>query len=269
MQERIITALILFAIIVGIVFFIPTLFVPLVAIVLGIATWEWCRISTIRRPHSYLVAIATIALWISACFYPAIFTTLLVLSALHYIYTLTLIYQYEKVSNYRINQQYLMVIGPVLLSALAASLVYIFHTTPDTPTTEDAMSLIFILMIIAAADSGAYFVGRFFGKHKLVPRVSPKKTIEGLIGGMVSVIIIVLLFDFMVEGWYLSTIQLTVIALITAAFSVVGDLFISIIKRQNNIKDASQILPGHGGILDRIDGLLAGIPTFYLLHQFI
>lgn len=269
MKERIITALIMIIVVVGIVFFLPLLFTPLIAIVLGISVWEWCRISQIRRPNSYWVAAATIILWVAATLSPAILTALLVLSVLHYAYAVRLIFHYEKVQSYRINKTYLMACGPIILAALAASLIYIFNLSSGQSTTEDALSLTFIIMVIAAADSGAYFVGRFLGKHKLCPRVSPKKTIEGLIGGLVSVVLVVIGFGFMVEGWFLSFGQLLFIALVTALFSVVGDLFVSIIKRQNQIKDASQILPGHGGFLDRIDGLLAGIPVFYLLQQMI
>lgn len=269
MKERIITALIMIAIVVGIVFFLPFLFTPLIAVVLGISTWEWCRISHIRRPTSYFVAAATIILWVAAALSPTLLTVLLILSVIHYIYAIRLIFHYEKVQSYRINRHYLMVCGPVVLAALAASLVYIFNYSAEQTSIDDALSLTFIIMVIAAADSGAYFVGRFLGKHKLCPRVSPKKTIEGLIGGLVSVLLVVIFFGFMVEGWFLSFPQLLFISLTTALFSVIGDLFISIIKRQNHIKDASQILPGHGGFLDRIDGLLAGIPVFYLLQQLI
>ncbi|MBS9777938.1 MAG: phosphatidate cytidylyltransferase [Gammaproteobacteria bacterium] len=269
MKERIITALVLMALITTVVFFIPSLFIPLVAVVLAISIWEWCKISIIRRPMSYFVAAAAILLWIAACCYPSVLNVLLIISMLHYIYTVRLIYQYETIHNNSIRRTYLTIVGPFLLASLAAVLVYIFHPTEETPSVEEAMSLIYIVLLIAAADSGAYFIGRFFGKKKMAPRVSPKKTIEGLMGGIVSALIIAFSCQFMIEGLFLSSIQIFFIALITVLFSVIGDLFISIIKRQNNIKDSSQILPGHGGILDRIDGLLAGIPIFYLLQQFV
>lgn len=268
MQERIITAAILIAIIVGIVFFLPVLFTPVIAIMLGISIWEWCRIAQIRRPMSYYVAAATIILWLAASIYPAVLSLLLLLSALHYIYAIRLIRHYEQIRNFRIPQSYLRLVGPVLLAALAASMVYIFNYRIGADS-EDAMTLTYIIMLVAAADSGAYFIGRFFGKHQLAPRVSPKKTWEGLIGGFISVLIVVAAFHFMLDGWYLSLGQILLISIVAALYSVIGDLFISIIKRQNGIKDASQILPGHGGVLDRIDGLLAAIPVFYFLQQII
>ncbi len=270
MKERIITALIMLAVIAGILFFAPSLFTPLVAVVLGIATWEWCRICQFRQINAYGVAIATVALWVIASVYPAVLTALLILSALHYLYAIRLIVNYERIDNYRIHRYHLRWFGPVLLSALAASFLYLFHPSGSLmSSSEDAQSLLFIIMVIAGADSGAYFVGRAMGRHKLAPRVSPKKTIEGLIGGLVAVTLVVAVFGFMVEGWYLGFWQLLFISVVAALFSVIGDLFISIIKRQNGIKDTSQILPGHGGILDRVDGLLAGVPVFYLLEQFL
>lgn len=268
MKERIVTALIMIAVVVGIIFFIPALFTPMIAVVLGIATWEWCRIGKIRRINGYGVAIATVALWIIASLYPAVMMVLLTLSVLHYLYAIYLIIRYETIDSYRIHRYHLRWCGPVILSALAGSLLYIFNQSEDYGI-DDALSLTFIIMVIAAADSGAYFIGRLLGKHKLSPRVSPKKTIEGLVGGLLTVTLVVAVFGFMVSSWYLSFWQLLFISLMAAVFSVIGDLFISIIKRQNDIKDASHILPGHGGILDRIDGLLAGVPAFYLLQQII
>lgn len=268
MQERIITAAILIAVLICIVFFLPALFTSLITVTLGIATWEWCRIAKIPRPINYYVAAAAIILWILATLFPDVLNVLLVVSALHYLYAIRLIHHYEKIRDFRIPQSYLRIIGPIILSALAASMVYIFNYTSGA-NNEDAMTLSYIILIIAAADSGAYFIGRFFGKHKLAPRVSPKKTIEGLIGGFISVLIVVAIGHVMLAGWYLSVGQILFISVVTACYSVIGDLFISIIKRQNQVKDASQILPGHGGVLDRIDGLLAGIPIFYLLQQII
>ncbi|PID65678.1 MAG: hypothetical protein CR975_06110 [Gammaproteobacteria bacterium] len=268
MKERITTALVMIAIVIGVIFFVPILFAPLVAVVLGVSIWEWCRIAQLRQSNSYLVAGATIILWVLATNFPLVLSLLLVLSIAHYVYAVHLIRQYEKIDNYRIHRGYLRVSGPVILSAMAATLIYIFDYSLDVPGGEDPLTLLFVILVIAVADSAAYFAGRFFGKHKLAPRVSPNKTIEGLIGGFLGVIVFVCLAQSMVEGWYLPLPKLLLIALVAAAASVIGDLFVSIVKRQNHIKDTSQILPGHGGVLDRIDGQLAGIPVFYLLQQF-
>ncbi|PIE46180.1 MAG: hypothetical protein CSA45_00455 [Gammaproteobacteria bacterium] len=279
MKERIVTALIMIAVVLGIIFYLPILFNPLVAIILGVATWEWSRMCQLRRINSYLMTAATILLWVISTYYSFVFNVLLIIALLNYLYTIHFIWQYERVRQYRIHRTYLRVCGPIILAALASTLLYVFNFNPGQEIAspedvaslrlEDAMSLTFIVMVIAAADTGAYFVGRLSGKHQLSPKASPNKTIEGLIGGLLAVVLIVSLFGWMVEGWYLAYWQLLIISLIAAIFSVVGDLFISVIKRQNHLKDSSQILPGHGGILDRIDGMMAGIPVFYLMQQYL
>ena len=116
---------------------------------------------------------------------------------------------------------------------------------------------------MVAADIGAYFSGRRFGRVKLAPSISPGKTVEGFFGGLAFVALIyipVLFYLFSADA--ASLLLLTV--LVTAVVSVGGDLFESKLKRHVGLKDSSQILPGHGGILDRIDSILAGVNFFAL-----
>ncbi len=115
-----------------------------------------------------------------------------------------------------------------------------------------------------AADSGAYFVGRKYGRHKLSPRISPNKTIEGMFGGMAAGLVVALAFAPMAGA---SLSQLPAVALVTVVavgFSVVGDLFESLLKRHVGVKDSGTLIPGHGGVLDRIDGVIAALPVFAL-----
>ena len=124
-----------------------------------------------------------------------------------------------------------------------------------------ALWILFFLTIIWSADIGAYFSGKRFGKNKLAPNVSPGKTVEGVIGGLfaVSVLsIVVALNSVLADVWLL----VLLLCLVTAIISVGGDLYESQLKRQAGIKDSGNILPGHGGILDRIDSVLAGLPFF-------
>lgn len=115
--------------------------------------------------------------------------------------------------------------------------------------------------LLWTSDTGAYLSGRFFGKHKLFERISPKKTWEGSIGGgLLSIAVAYVISMFYIE---LSTINWIVIALITVIFGGLGDLVESMLKRSLNIKDSGNILPGHGGILDRFDGLLLSVPFIY------
>jgi|GEM_PF-807115 len=128
---------------------------------------------------------------------------------------------------------------------------------------RDGPALLFLLFwIVAAADIGAYFFGKTLGKHKLLPRVSPGKTIEGLFGGLLSAGIAASLGVALV-GWVWP--QAVALGLAVGAISVLGDLTVSLFKRNASLKDSGKILPGHGGILDRIDGVIAALPMYVAL----
>lgn len=141
---------------------------------------------------------------------------------------------------------------------------------------DDQLGLFFVMlaMVIAwLADSGAYFVGTFFGKHKLCPKISPKKTVEGLIGGIVCSVGSALFTTWIFEQIYpdhtikINYIHVLIFALIGSLLSVVGDLFASVIKRQHGVKDFGKVFPGHGGMMDRFDSLLLVFPLVYLLTK--
>jgi len=119
-----------------------------------------------------------------------------------------------------------------------------------------------LFLLVAAADVGAFFSGRAFGRHKLAVKVSPGKTWEGVAGGLLVVAAVAAL----AAVWFETGMAITVAgAVIVAAFSVLGDLTISMLKRAAGLKDSGSIFPGHGGVLDRIDSLLAALPLFILI----
>ncbi|ABI57202.1 phosphatidate cytidylyltransferase [Alkalilimnicola ehrlichii MLHE-1] len=122
----------------------------------------------------------------------------------------------------------------------------------------------FLFVLVWGADTGAYFAGRSLGRHKLAPRVSPGKTWEGVAGGLLAAVVagLVLSMVFAVPGPGAGLLVLLI--LVTVALSVVGDLFESLLKRQRGVKDSGTLLPGHGGILDRIDSLTAAAPLLAL-----
>jgi phosphatidate cytidylyltransferase len=133
-------------------------------------------------------------------------------------------------------------------------------------TREAGLTYIFYsLFMIWATDSGAYFIGKAFGKRKLWPEISPNKTIEGSIGGVVCALIIAILFSLFTDI-NATFLQLLIITMILSVFGQIGDLVESALKRHYNVKDSGHLLPGHGGILDRFDSLLFVWPLLSFLH---
>ena len=126
---------------------------------------------------------------------------------------------------------------------------------------------IFLIFIGAfATDTCAYFVGVLFGKHKLCPKVSPKKTIEGAIGGEVGTVLLMLAFGYVVSkinNVEVNYLYLTILGVLSGLFSQLGDLTASIIKRQYDVKDYGHVLPGHGGVMDRLDSIILMAPLVY------
>ena len=124
--------------------------------------------------------------------------------------------------------------------------------------------LLLVLMVIWAADSGAYFVGRKLGRRKLSPRISPNKTVEGLLGGAAAGLLVAVVGAPLAGATLAQLPAVALVALFTVGFSVVGDLYESLLKRHVGAKDSGDLIPGHGGLLDRLDSVFAALPVFAL-----
>jgi phosphatidate cytidylyltransferase len=137
-----------------------------------------------------------------------------------------------------------------------------------------AFLLTFTLAVVVWSDAGAYFAGRAYGKHKLAPRISPSKSVEGAIGGVIGGTLCGLVFKGLFELWWphlsdvLGWVAVTVFGIILSGAAIVGDLVESLLKRDAQVKDAGAMLPGMGGVLDRIDSPLIAIPVMYYLMLF-
>lgn len=157
------------------------------------------------------------------------------------------------------------------IAFMLLSIIYIglgFHYFYETRDAENGLTLIFYsLFIIWATDSGAYFVGKSLGKRKLWPEISPNKTVEGSIGGVVCAIVVAILFGLLTDLGE-SILQITLITIVLSVFGQIGDLAESAFKRHYGVKDSGKLLPGHGGVLDRFDSLLFVWPLLHLL-QFV
>ena len=147
---------------------------------------------------------------------------------------------------------FLILIPPVL------ALVYIHQST------DGAHWLLYSLVIVWIADSGAYFSGRRYGKTKLAVKISPGKTVEGLYGAVMATTIYTFMAALFFELDVMQTVILLIIGFFATLISVAGDLYISLLKRERGVKDSGSILPGHGGVLDRIDSITSSAPFFAL-----
>jgi phosphatidate cytidylyltransferase len=124
--------------------------------------------------------------------------------------------------------------------------------------------LLTALAAVWAADTGAYFSGRYLGRHKLAPRISPNKTLEGLLGGVVAGTLVAMGFAHLAGAPPADLPKVAAVAAVAILFSVVGDLYESLLKRHAGKKDSGTLIPGHGGVLDRVDAVLAALPAFAL-----
>jgi len=152
--------------------------------------------------------------------------------------------------------------GFVLIATAYISMGFYFLITLRL---EGLDYLLFILLVIWATDTGAYFAGRYFGNRKLWPDISPNKTIEGAIGGIIVAILTGTIFHF-VHPFDYQIVTLIVIIILISIVGQIGDLVASAYKRHFQIKDSGHILPGHGGILDRLDSLIFVAPLLYVIH---
>ncbi|MGN0650102.1 MAG: phosphatidate cytidylyltransferase [Oscillospiraceae bacterium] len=157
----------------------------------------------------------------------------------------------------------------IALSFSLSSLILLRYYYPDGKL--GVFLILFTLFSAWFGDSGAYFVGTFLGKHKLCPNVSPKKTVEGLIGGVVTVGIVTVITCIIYNAIAMYKVELFVmvpVSMVASLVGVLGDLSASVIKREFDVKDFGNIMPGHGGVIDRFDSVFFVAPVVYFLFTF-
>jgi len=255
LKQRIITAVLLLPILLG-ALFVPNplywqLLMVLVAL-LGLKEWlNFCQFNKpILRATAYLLLLS-LGFVLYAGYVPLLIVVLVSVLLWWCLITVTF---FDK-PTFLMAPMVKLLIGVWLL----ASNCWLLTQLKYLPAGYTWILLFF--MTIWCADIGAYFVGRRFGKHKLAPSVSPGKTVEGMLGGLAFVVLVLtpILFYFFDAS---EVVVLLPAIVVTAVLSVAGDLYESKLKRLAGLKDSSQILPGHGGILDRIDSVLSGLPYF-------
>ncbi len=266
LKTRIITALILAPIAIGGIFFLPPLgFSLFTGAIITIGAWEWANMSGMVAP----VARIAYALVVAAVLYallnvPAV--AVLWLALVWWVLCFLLVRSYPTGAGRWGSVPARAVMGLLVLVPAWVGLNHI--RTGDFQFGDSSNSLLVILYVFCVvwvADIGAYFAGRAFGKAKLAPRVSPGKSWAGVWGGLAAVAVFAVIISALASATITQSLLLVIASLVTGAVSVVGDLLESMLKRFHGIKDSSQLLPGHGGIMDRIDSLTAAIPVFALI----
>lgn len=280
LKERLLSAVIMIAVVLCALFWLPPLlFTVALAAIVVIGMWEWAQFAGFKRPIARaLVAFITIGLLIFPIFAAtdAIkagrFLTdetipLLFAACIWWGIALILVLTYPNsaaIWSKSVSAKFVfgfLTLIPFLIATLALRF-YHYNSSPYQGT----LLLLYVFLLVWAADSGAYFFGRAFGKHKLAPKVSPGKSWEGAIGGLFTAGVIAFLFlQFAPQNVFGKSLALTpfiLLSVATVAISILGDLTESMFKRQAGIKDSSNLIPGHGGVLDRIDSLTAAVPFF-------
>ncbi len=260
LKTRVITAVVLALGFLLVLFFLNNtnfkLFLGLVAILCG---WEWAAISGIRQmqykiAYSVLFPLLLQLLFISG---PLLKMVLLIAFFWWLIVSLILyIIPVAAVLEGGISRFYLIA-GPITVVPALLSAEYLRNSVIGSPWL-----LLYALAIVWAMDIGAYFSGKRWGKNKLAPRISPGKTIEGVIGGLLFTLFLCLTILFVRSGNIPSSVLLFIATIFAGGLSVMGDLFESRAKRMSGLKDSGNILPGHGGILDRLDSAFTALPLF-------
>ncbi len=277
LKQRVLTASVLAPLAVAGTFFLPLpLFVFSVMLIALLGHWEWRKfVSTPFRVFN-MIAPACILIG-SLLIFPLVQhgfegpvswgSAIVLMGALWWVGVFFMLVKFPKGTEWWKNSPLLQQVFSVFtLLPFLWSVIFLRAYNYDAEPFMGAKLVLLVCLLVWAADTGAYFVGKRFGKRKMAPFVSPNKTVEGLIGGLFSSVGVSFVAAFFFSVHFSSVFMLPLIALITSFASVLGDLVESMFKRVAGVKDSGSILPGHGGVLDRIDSLTAAFPVFSVLY---
>jgi len=259
LKLRILTALLLIPLVlVGIFYSSPIGMMIISGIIFLMAAWEWAALIGFTKTHQRIFYLQALLVFFALLFFTH-HVFILITATFIWLALLYFVIRYDQFAKLWKQPGWKAALGICLLG----SSWYGVNIIANLP--EGRFYLLFMLLFIWGADIGAYFVGRAWGKHKLAPLISPGKSIEGVIGGSIAAVFIAAIAGYFFEPTEgLGYINLLVLALVTSLVSVLGDLTESMLKRQAGVKDSGRLLPGHGGLLDRIDSLISVAPIFAL-----
>ena len=270
LRTRLISAAILIPLVVyGVLYLSTDVFQLILAVILLAGLWEWGRLSLLPDPLTRLAYLLVVAGLFSLCYLAgleAIAWPVLLVACLWWLCALFWLTRPQLCAGHSRVCTFVKLAAGVLVSVPAWLALVLIHAAAD-----DGPQLVLILLIMVwLADSGAYFAGRYLGRHKLAPVVSPGKTWEGVYGGLLASVLFAAAIAWLwLDATLPWTIKFMLATLLAMMFSVVGDLLVSLLKRQSGIKDSGSIIPGHGGIFDRIDSLVAAAPLFLAAYRWL
>jgi phosphatidate cytidylyltransferase len=263
-RTRIVAASVMLPIAVAVVLILPTSWLAAVlASLLVAALWEWTELAGLRDRLPRVLYLLANALLMAAVVWGAgrgLFTLKLLslIGAAWWLLVLLWLARFDFAASDTPSNRALKLLAGSLSAIPAWAALCWLHADP----ARGPGWALFAVALVWAADSGAYFVGVRYGRRKLAPRISPGKSWEGLLGGLAcSLLLAAVAWPLLGLGWT-SLPALGLLTLLTALISVAGDLFESLLKRHAGAKDSSDLIPGHGGLLDRLDSLLAALPVF-------
>jgi phosphatidate cytidylyltransferase len=269
-KTRVIAALVLTPLAIAAMLLLPTPWLMALAAVIFLAgLWEWLRLTdiddTLARSVLLVVNLALMVaiVWASRTeqgFSYVLLQIMVVIGVVWWLLAGLWLKHFEFASDHDTHARVFKLAAGTLAIIPAWCAMGVIHGSQP----YGHRWLLVAVAIVWAADTGAYFAGRHYGRRKLSPRISPNKTVEGLVGGLVCGLAVALALAPLAGATLAQLPAVALVALVAVAFSVVGDLFESLLKRHVGAKDSGDLIPGHGGILDRIDGVIAALPVFAL-----
>lgn len=279
MKTRIIAALIMAPLAIAGILLLPTPWLAAVSAVLFLAgLWEWLRLAEVEDTIARTCLLVANLMMMVAIVWASqsgaggslvLLQLTVVIGVVWWLLAMLWLKHSTFASDHDTNARVFKLAAGTLAVIPAWAALGLLHAGDPEPSMVVSIPqghfwLLTALATVWAADSGAYFAGRTLGKRKLSPHISPNKTVEGLIGGLIAGIVVALAFSVLAGATPAQLPLVGLVALVTVLFSVVGDLFESLLKRHVGVKDSGTLIPGHGGILDRIDAVLAALPVFAL-----
>lgn len=273
LKTRVITVLLLLSLFLAALFYLPVQgWVLLILLVTTFAAWEWARLAQMRGSAEWLFVIAVVASCLVLVPTLKLFDRLPAGNLSLAIYAVALVFWLLAAPlwltfKWRSNKIGLALSGLLVLVTAWLALVQLREIA--------ALLVLWLLSVVWVADTAAYFCGKKFGKRKLAPKISPGKTLEGVYGAFFAVSVYAIAIIAVSGNHSVSAFGKVVPAYLLLAahwlitgLSIVGDLFESLLKRQAGVKDSGTALPGHGGVLDRIDGLISSLPVmaFFIFY---